>query len=237
MIEQLQRIGLSQNEAKAYVALLKKQMLTGPEIAKQTGIPPTKVYVVLDKLIAKGLVECADLETKYYSALSAESAFEHLIKNQEHSLNELSSVAQEVSALYRNNRQKQVETWTLDFAQRPAKFREVAMKVKSEALLLSEKMSGYYLWADIVRRKDVKMKILTIDETKSMLKGKIGKRPNFSMKVIGKKEFENLPRFYVFDDKYSILHTATSYVYSEDPKIAFMLKQMFQCLWDEANKK
>jgi|GEM_PF-4932185 len=237
MIEQLQRVGLSQNEAKAYIALLKKQMLTGPEIARQTGIPPTKIYVVLDKLIAKGLVECADLETKYYSALSAESAFEHLIKNQEQSINELSKVAQEVTSLYRNNRQKELETWTLDFAQRPAKFREVASKVKNEALLLSEKMSGYYLWSDIVRRKEVKMKILTIDETKSMLKGKMGKRPNILIKAIGKKEFDNLPRFYVFDDKYSILHTATSYVYSEDPKIAFLLKHMFQCLWNETNKK
>jgi sugar-specific transcriptional regulator TrmB len=237
MIEQLQRIGLSQNEAKAYLALLKRQMLTGPEIAKQTGIPPTKVYVVLDKLIAKGMVECAELETKYYSALSAESAFENLIKNQEQNLSDLSKVAQEVTALYRNNRQKQVETWTLDFAQRPAKFREVASKVKSEALLLSERMAGYYLWSDIIRRKEVKMKILTVDETKAMLKGKVGKRENMTVKAMGKKEFENLPRFYVFDDKFSILHTATSYIYSEDPKIAFMLKQLFLCLWNESNKK
>lgn len=53
-IDKLVRIGFSEYEAKAYVALLRESPLTGYQIAKLSGVPRSMVYEVLGKLVARG---------------------------------------------------------------------------------------------------------------------------------------------------------------------------------------
>jgi HTH-type transcriptional regulator, sugar sensing transcriptional regulator len=52
----LEDVGLSKREAKAYLVLLKLGSSTIGEVVKQTEIPSSKIYEVLDRLMAKGLV-------------------------------------------------------------------------------------------------------------------------------------------------------------------------------------
>lgn len=52
----LQQLGLSQYESRAYVALVRSPKVTAYELAKQSGIPPSKVYEVLERLRVKQLV-------------------------------------------------------------------------------------------------------------------------------------------------------------------------------------
>ncbi len=56
VIEQLQKLGFSQYEAQAYVALLKENPANGYELAKQSGIPRPSIYPVLQKLEERGAV-------------------------------------------------------------------------------------------------------------------------------------------------------------------------------------
>jgi sugar-specific transcriptional regulator TrmB len=53
-IDKLVRIGFSEYEAKAYVALLRESPVTGYQIAKLSGVPRSMVYEVLGKLVARG---------------------------------------------------------------------------------------------------------------------------------------------------------------------------------------
>ncbi|MGH8228980.1 MAG: TrmB family transcriptional regulator [Steroidobacteraceae bacterium] len=53
-ITALQRLGFTEYEARAYVALLEGGELTGYELAKRSGIPRPNVYPVLEKLIDRG---------------------------------------------------------------------------------------------------------------------------------------------------------------------------------------
>jgi len=53
-IDKLVRIGFSEYEAKAYVALLQESPVTGYQIAKTSGVPRSMIYEVLGKLIARG---------------------------------------------------------------------------------------------------------------------------------------------------------------------------------------
>ncbi len=50
----LQRLGFGEYEAKAYVALLKRNPLNGYELAKASGLPRANVYAVLQKLEERG---------------------------------------------------------------------------------------------------------------------------------------------------------------------------------------
>lgn len=55
-IEQLQQLGFSEYEARAYVTLLQANPLTGYELAKRSGIPRPNIYPVLQHLEERGAV-------------------------------------------------------------------------------------------------------------------------------------------------------------------------------------
>ncbi len=55
-ISQFVSLGLSEYEAKAYLALLKDYPCTAYELAKSSGIPTSKIYEVIKKLLVNGLV-------------------------------------------------------------------------------------------------------------------------------------------------------------------------------------
>jgi sugar-specific transcriptional regulator TrmB len=54
--EQLQQLGFSEYEAKAYIALLQEHPLNGYALAKLSGIPRANIYGVLQKLEERGAV-------------------------------------------------------------------------------------------------------------------------------------------------------------------------------------
>src|SRR5919199_4325836 len=55
VLQELQKLGMSGYEAKAYVAMVSaEEALTGYEVAKLSGVPRSTVYETLAKLIARG---------------------------------------------------------------------------------------------------------------------------------------------------------------------------------------
>jgi sugar-specific transcriptional regulator TrmB len=55
-IERLQDLGFSEYEAKAYVALLQSNPASGYQVSKESSVPRSMIYEVLNKLIARGAV-------------------------------------------------------------------------------------------------------------------------------------------------------------------------------------
>ena len=53
-IDKLVKVGFSEYEAKAYVALLKESAVTGYQLSKLSGVPRSMIYEVLSKLTARG---------------------------------------------------------------------------------------------------------------------------------------------------------------------------------------
>ena len=68
IIAKLSEIGLSEYEAKAYLALLRHSPSTAYEIAKESGIPTSKIYQVIHKLTEKGICLLSEEngKTKHY---------------------------------------------------------------------------------------------------------------------------------------------------------------------------
>ena len=61
LITNLTHLGLSDYEARAYVALVKHNPATAYEVARASGIPTSKIYSVLDKLSDKYIVAIAQI--------------------------------------------------------------------------------------------------------------------------------------------------------------------------------
>ncbi len=60
LIKDLIEFGLSEKEAKIYIALLELEIATVNEIAKKAGVNRSSTYVTLDGLISKGFVSISD---------------------------------------------------------------------------------------------------------------------------------------------------------------------------------
>ncbi len=56
LVDRLVRLGFSGYEARAYITLLKNYPVTGYELAKSSGIPPSKIYEVISKLLARSII-------------------------------------------------------------------------------------------------------------------------------------------------------------------------------------
>ncbi|HHY61576.1 MAG: helix-turn-helix domain-containing protein [Bacillota bacterium] len=69
LVETLQDMGLSLNEAKAYQALLRYGAANGYEVSKRSGITRSVVYGVLDRLLEKGFVLQVDSDPVMYAPL------------------------------------------------------------------------------------------------------------------------------------------------------------------------
>lgn len=79
-IQRFLELGLSERETKVYIELLSKKSFTSSELQKSAGIPRTKIYEVLLKLINRGIcVERQVGKTRYYEALEPKRALNKIL--------------------------------------------------------------------------------------------------------------------------------------------------------------
>ena len=76
--ESLQRLGLSQYEAKVFIALTRLGTGTARDVDRMTDVPRSQVYGAADDLEARGLVDVQQSNPKQYRAVSLEEARETL---------------------------------------------------------------------------------------------------------------------------------------------------------------
>ena len=69
-IEVLKNLGFTEYEAKAYLALLSCSPATGYAVAKNSGVPISKIYEVLDTLSARGDILVSHGTTPLYQAIA-----------------------------------------------------------------------------------------------------------------------------------------------------------------------
>ena len=69
IIQQLQNLDFTQYEAKAYLSLLRRGKISGYEIAKNSGVPASKIYQVLNRLLEKEIIVALDSEPIKYAPI------------------------------------------------------------------------------------------------------------------------------------------------------------------------
>ncbi|MFD3445971.1 TrmB family transcriptional regulator [Microbacteriaceae bacterium 4G12] len=80
LYNELQKLGFSQYEGKAYVALLQHSPTTGYEVSKRSGVPRSMIYEVLGKLIDRGAAYVVPSDPVTYAPVPAKqmlSRFKH----------------------------------------------------------------------------------------------------------------------------------------------------------------
>lgn len=101
VIEELQRLGMSGYEAKAYVALVAAGVpLNGYEVAKRSGVPRSTVYETLAKLVARGAAYEVRTDNTQggYISLPPNVLLDRMRRDFDHSVDALRGALAEVAA-------------------------------------------------------------------------------------------------------------------------------------------
>jgi sugar-specific transcriptional regulator TrmB len=76
VVEKLQQVGLTEYEAKAYLALLNTHLSTATKVSEKSGVPRTKIYSVLEALKHKGWVRVYSGVPLLFKAVEPLAVFE-----------------------------------------------------------------------------------------------------------------------------------------------------------------
>ena len=79
--DQLTRLGLTSYEAKAYLALLRRDSSTAAQAARLANVPRQRIYDVLASLVDKGLASTRPGQVVKYAAVAPELALERLVSD------------------------------------------------------------------------------------------------------------------------------------------------------------
>jgi len=96
----MQKLGVSETEAKIYRALLERRELSALEIHELTNVPRTKVYEVTQKMMLRGL--CLEKQMgrkKKYQAVEPKRALDNLVKPLEAQLHNQQEIAANVTKM------------------------------------------------------------------------------------------------------------------------------------------
>jgi len=78
LLKALQDVNFTLYESKAYLALLQTPDITGYEIAKNSGIPASKIYQVLNKLLQREVITALDSEPVRYTPMPPNEIFSQM---------------------------------------------------------------------------------------------------------------------------------------------------------------
>jgi len=110
LVKNLTEYGLSDKEAKMYLALLGLEVGTVNEAAKVAGVNRSSAYVVLEALKEKGLVSVSgDKKIQHYVATSPEVLLysaESRAQKQENIKDKIADIVPELKALHKDTKQK-----------------------------------------------------------------------------------------------------------------------------------
>jgi len=89
IIPLMQALGFTQYESQVYLALLRQPSVSGYELAKVSGVPASKIYATLHKLIDKEIILVIDGEPKKYVPIPPQEILKRIKEDYLHTINAL----------------------------------------------------------------------------------------------------------------------------------------------------
>jgi sugar-specific transcriptional regulator TrmB len=137
IFEILKNLNFTEYEAKAYIALLEESPLTGYAVAKNSGVPRSKIYEVLDSLAVRGDILVSHGNTQQYVPIPAKE----LIKNRRMKAEENFKLAEKSLEQFNQSANNRENIWNI------TGHNEILNKVK-ECILSAERRILIEIWEE-----------------------------------------------------------------------------------------
>ena len=233
--EQLEKIGLSPNEAKCYVTLLRIGSASANEVSRKSGIHRVSVYDALRGLREKGLISQIMKANKLlFEAGNPEKLLE-IIKEKENQLEDAKKIVPELLLDFKMAKEKQEIHSFKGIAGIKTIFNEM-LKSKTEILDFGAEFKvkeflpyDYPKWDKERVKKKLKMRII------ASMKIKPTKLPLTDIKYIP-EEFNSNVSTYIFDGKVALVMWVEGPmgVIIEHKAVYESYKNYFEYLWRTA---
>lgn len=145
-VERLVRLGLTQYEARAYVALIRRDVSIPAEVARVAGVPRPRIYDVIDSLVAKGLASERPGGTAKFMATPPAEAVKILVNAHRERLRALEAdadaVREELNAAFEEGSAHSDPLDYIELIRSPEsiaqRFSELQQSVQREILVMSK---------------------------------------------------------------------------------------------------
>ena len=141
VIANLQKLGLTEYEAKAYLALVQVGTTDAKSISKKSGVPYSTIHHVLNSLETKDWIQISKTRPTQYFTKDPKLVVEKAVQRQKEDLNEIKRTLNgELQEMYRRSPRVQSQSfWFLkDKEMTLEKIRERAVYAKKEIMVMYE---------------------------------------------------------------------------------------------------
>ena len=244
----LRKIGLTENEIKIYLNLLKSGLSTAYEIGKRTSIYRVHVYDKLEQLIDKGLVTHVYRGAKKHFQATHPSKIKQYLEDKKRELEvqeeRVNAILPELEAMTKT---PQGDTFVEVFSGREGLkyfFKDIIKTKPKEVLITDVDDSRYNKALPIfmkqyfrdLRKHNIKERIIAVKKKKTFLfDSKIA--PTTSYRFLQEKKF-NYTNTAVYEDKIVIITWGTpiTAIMIKNKDIAETYKNNFERLWEIASE-
>lgn len=241
MLKTLQKLGLTDKEAKVYLANLELGPAKIPDIAEKSDIKRTTVYVVVESLMQKGLISFFQSKKTKKFVVEDPSKLNYFLREKQESLRR---IMPQLEALTKSKKENRPEIRFYKGKQGCLNVIQQSLeKPHSEVLFIGSvadiykittKKYDYEHYFPIRVKKKIKLKSLYFKD-KDSLELQINSKKNL-------REVKFLPKNYyfpssmlIFQDKIALISSEKELVsiVIQSADLAEMEKQKFNLLWDK----
>lgn len=258
-IKTLMEFGLTEKEAKIYVALLQLEVAKISEIAQKSGINRSSAYMILEELKKKELVSVSagEHEAQKYVATSPEILLRQADEKeraQKAIREKIEKLLPELKAVHKDTKVRPKvyvytgaeaikQGYSLIYNEQVRRGMK-KFRVFEDFSQIKNKLPANFVEDDVsdIKKSGAKMYLIAPDNTgsKSMINEykRFGSEDNFA--IIPSKEFNRTKRpvraFGIYEDKISFITKDSFLVVVESLEIADALKNIFDLAWKEATR-
>jgi len=239
IVSQLNHLGLTSNEAKAYIALLPLQEARASQIAVAAQIPRSKIYETMQSLHKKGFVEILPEKVTKFKAVSFETAAQYYLDSWKHKMEGLIKTKERVSESLRSievsTSKDEVGEFTIVKAKRIIykKIESLLGNANKSAYLMiniSDLRRLFYIAREAAKRIELRVLVPVNKENKNLIK----RWMRFAN--VHHYETQTQVKIAISDDSEVLVFQTNNPValHSKDKQFTGLLKGFFHSAWESS---
>jgi sugar-specific transcriptional regulator TrmB len=245
LVQDLKGFGLSEYEAKAFLALSIHGPLSASSLSEKSRIPQSKVYNVMKNLVTKSLAEGQNSKPRKFRVIKTEHAFKKIIEAKKSEIEKLNKRTEEIISQLKPFKKKMEDLglWTgrgrKSFLEKAA---EMVERTKKNGLATTSRFSRNPILDNSYKKalkKGIKIKIIGTSEMDDSMKARAKwyKKQGAKVRVL---PMDIHPRIGIVDKKEVCMRIdnplESDFFWSNSPALVNIFNTYFKELWNRAKK-